>query len=162
MAKNPQTPITEKPSHIPWPPIILVLLVLASLILGRIYPLPWPGLDDQPARIAGWGLLAAGVLLVIWAVRTLSVNKTTIKPHHASDHLVTTGPFALRRNPIYLGDFLILLGISVLSTNLWFAVSSLAFIPLVTWLAILPEERHLQARFGEAWQSYAEKTRRLF
>ncbi len=161
MSQAPNTNPADRPSRIPWPPILLLVCVLAALILQWQVPLPWPGLDDTPARIAGWGLCLAGLALVIWAILTLRQHATTIMPHESANVLVTTGPYAFRRNPIYLGDVLIFIGISVLTTNLWFAIMAVVFIPLVTWLAILPEERHLERRFGNEWHAYKDRTRQL-
>ncbi len=152
----------DRPTRMPWPPILLAGLVAAAIILGRLMPLPWPGMDDTAARLAGWLLALGGLALVIWSIVTLHRHNTTVLPHDGASTLVTSGPFALRRNPIYLGDVLILFGVSVLTTNLWFSVASAAFIPLVTWLAILPEERHLERRFGDEWRRYSDTTRRLF
>ncbi len=158
-----QTPTPkERPTGIPWPPILLVVLCAAAIGLGRHAPLPWPGLDDTAARIVGWLLALAGLGLVIWSGITLHRHNTTVRPDDGASNLVTSGPYALRRNPIYQGDTLILFGVSVLTTNLWFSLASAAFIPLIIWLAILPEERHLERRFGDEWRSYRDSTRRLF
>jgi protein-S-isoprenylcysteine O-methyltransferase Ste14 len=86
--------------------------------------------------------------------------RTTILPHRRSDALVTSGPFRRFRNPIYLGDVMVLLGLAELTKNIWFVAVAIAFAGLVTWLAILPEERHLEARFGEAWRHYKARSRR--
>ena len=74
--------------------------------------------------------------------------------------LVTSGPFRRFRNPIYLADCLILLGLAELTKNVWFVIGAVVFAVLVTWLAILPEERHLERRFGEAYLDYKAKSRR--
>ena len=82
-------------------------------------------------------------------------------PHQAVSHLVTSGPYAWRRNPIYLGEIMMLLGIAELTKNIWFVAFAFVFGGLITWLAILPEERHLEAKFGDAWRAYAQNTRRM-
>ncbi len=68
----------------------------------------------------------------------------------------------IRRNPIYIADVLMLLGVAELTKNVWFAIFAVAFVPLVTWLAILPEERHLEDRFGDTYRAYKASTRRWF
>jgi protein-S-isoprenylcysteine O-methyltransferase Ste14 len=158
---NPFDPDFARPSAVPWPPILLAFVVVSAIALGRMMPLTWPGVDDRAAQIVGIGLGGAGLLLVAWAVVTLLRHKTTVMPDQPASHLVTTGPFALRRNPIYLGEILMLFGIAELTKNIWFVAMAIAFGMLVTWLAILPEERHLEARFGDAWRDYASRTRRL-
>jgi len=148
------------PSHVPWPPIILLAVIAAAIVLGRLYPMPWPGLNDFSAHIVGLSIGAGGVLLAVWAGWTLHRAGTTIKPHHAADALVTTGPFGRLRNPIYVADVMLLLGAAELTQNIWFVAAAVLFGLLVNFLAILPEERHLEARFGDAYRDYKSRSRR--
>jgi protein-S-isoprenylcysteine O-methyltransferase Ste14 len=152
--------MTAKPSSIPWPPLLLATVVGSAFVLDNRLALPWPGLDDLPARLIGSGLGIAGLALMAWAVYTLWRHETTVMPHQASSKLVTAGPFRYRRNPIYIADVLLLLGLAELSKNLWLVIGAILFVPLVTWLAILPEERHLEAKFGDEYRRYKETTRR--
>lgn len=149
-----------RPSRIPWPPILLAGTILLSLALGRVVPLPWPGVDDTPARLIGYGLGALGLLLAAWAVITLWRSGTTVRPDAGASVLVTSGPYGRYRNPIYLADVLIILGLAQVTYNVWFAILAPVFAVLVTWLAILPEERHLAERFGDEWAAYKERSRR--
>lgn len=148
------------PSTIPWPPILLVAMVAAAITLGRLVPLDWPGVDDAIGHFIGRGLGAAGLALLVWAGWTLRRHGTTVLPDKAATALVTDGPFRFRRNPIYVADILILFGIAELTQNIWFVILVLPFAILVTWLAILPEERHLEERFGDAYRDYKARTRR--
>lgn len=161
MTLNSQDPSFDRPNRWPWPPILLAGLVAAAIGLGRAAPLAWPGVDDEAGRAVGLGIGVAGLLLLLWSARTLMRHNTTVLPDQPATHLVTTGPYAWRRNPIYLADSLILFGVAELTKNIWFVAAAILFGVLVTWLAILPEERHLEARFGDAWRDYAARTRRL-
>lgn len=160
MTYDAHPPEAERPTAFPWPPVLLAGSALAAVVLGRFWPLPWPGLDDMPARVIGIGLGLAGIALMAWAAATLRRHRTTILPHKRVEQLVTDGPFGYRRNPIYLADVLLLLGAAELTKNIWFVILAPLFAGLVTWLAILPEERHLEARFGEAYRAYKARTRR--
>lgn len=151
---------SERPSPIPWPPILLMVVAASAVALGRFVPLTWPGLGDLPAQIIGYGFLAAGVGLMGWAFITFQRHRTTIMPHRGASALIQSGPFVRFRNPIYLADVLILLGIGEVTRNIWFVIGAALFVPLVTWLAILPEERHLMARFGQDYADYKARTRR--
>ena len=158
---SPNPPIAaDRPSTVPWPPILLGAAIVGAVVLGRAAPLPWTGLDDWPARAIGLGFGGVGLALIVWAAWTMRQARTTIMPHRASDALVTSGPFRRFRNPIYLGDAMILLGLAELTKNLWFIAGAVLFGVLVTWLAILPEERHLEARFGDAYRAYKARSRR--
>lgn len=149
-----------RPAALPWPPILLLILITAAIGLGRIMPLPWPGLNDGAAQIIGLVIGAGGIVLALWSAWTLHQAKTTIRPDRGADRLVTTGPFRRFRNPIYIADVMILLGVAELTKNIWFVAAAVLFVGLVTWLAILPEERHLEARFGAAYRAYKARSRR--
>jgi protein-S-isoprenylcysteine O-methyltransferase Ste14 len=133
-----------------------------AIVLGRLYPLPWPGLNDLLAQVIGYGLGVVGVLLMAWGVVTLYRADTTVLPHKRAGRLVTHGAFGFRRNPIYMGEALIFLGLAQATGNIWMAIVAPLFAFLVLVLAILPEERHLEARFGEDYLAYKDRTRRWF
>ena len=61
-----------------------------------------------------------------------------------------------------MGEVLILLGLAELTHNIWFAILAPLFAIAIYLLAILPEERHLEERFGQAYLDYKERTRRWF
>lgn len=144
------------PKWLDLPPLWLsVCIVLAWLSRALWAP-------DLPLGLiyAGWFVFMAGFLLTVWAAITLSLSKTTVVPHQEAEHLVTGGPFRFSRNPIYLSDLIMLIGISI-----GFAAPvGLALVPALAWAFqrrfILPEEERLQNRFGEAFEIYARKTRR--
>jgi protein-S-isoprenylcysteine O-methyltransferase Ste14 len=156
------TETTPSPSAVPWPPLLILAVLAIGWLAGRLYPLPWPGLDDWPAHLVGYGLGLAGIALVAWSIAALRRAGTTVRPNRGADRLVTDGPFRWRRNPIYMGDVLILLGLAELTHNVWFAILSPVFAVAVFRLAILPEERHLEERFGQAYRDYKDRTRRWF
>lgn len=160
MTTQPDIDFAERPTRVPWPPILLFFMVAAAVLLGRLAPLPWPGLSDLPARVIGIGFGAAGIVLLVTAVLTLRRHGTTVQPNMGATTLVTSGPFSFFRNPIYLADILILFGIAEITMNIWFVIGALVFGVLVTWFAILPEEQHLERRFGRAYLDYKAKTRR--
>jgi protein-S-isoprenylcysteine O-methyltransferase Ste14 len=155
-------PELTRPSAIPWPPILIAGGIIAAIVLGRVYPLPWPDLDDLPARIVGYGFGIAGLALMGWGFLTLHRAETTVLPHRRVDRLVTEGAFRFRRNPIYMGEALVFLGLAQITGNIWMAIMAPLFAILILVLAILPEERHLEARFGEAYLAYKARTRRWF
>ena len=91
---------------------------------------------------------------------TLRKHGTTLLPDGSATALVTDGPYWRFRNPIYLGEVLLLFAAAEISKSIWFVVAGLAFAVLVTVLQIIPEERHLEARFGDAYRDYKARTRR--
>jgi protein-S-isoprenylcysteine O-methyltransferase Ste14 len=152
-------PGSVRPGAIPWPPILLLAAIVGSTALGRMAPLGWPGLGDAPARLVGLGFGLAGVAILVWAALTLRRHRTTILPHRGASSLVTDGPYRWRRHPIYVGDMFVLFGIAEMTRNVWFVVAAFTFAGLVWLLQIRPEERHLEAVFGDEWRAYAARTR---
>lgn len=150
----------DRPSAFPWPPLLWFGTMGAAWLMQRVSPLTWPGIDDMAARIVGWGLGFAGLLLFVWALLTLRAAGTTVLPDKGADVLVTSGPFGRFRNPIYLAQVMILLGLAELTKNIWFVVAAFVHAALVTALAVIPEERHLEAKFGDAYLEYKARSRR--
>jgi protein-S-isoprenylcysteine O-methyltransferase Ste14 len=157
-----ETPHMSRPASVPWPPVLIVGAILLAIVMGRLYPLQWPGLDDLPARAIGYGLGLAGLGLMAWGFLTLQQAGTTFMPNQRADKLVTEGAFAFRRNPIYMGEALAFLGLAELTHNIWFVIVAPLFAIAIQLLAIQPEERHLEERFGQAYLDYKERTRRWF
>lgn len=150
----------ERPSEFPWPPVLFLVSFLLGWGANRYWPLPWPGLNDVPAKVIVIAFTVAGFGIAIWALATMLRGRAQIRPHAEATVLVTEGPFRRFRNPMYLGYALILLGAADNTQNLWLAIMTPVFMALVTWLAILPEERHLEAKFGEAYRQYKATSRR--
>ena len=157
-----QAPQADRPATVPWPPILIGAALAAGVLLGRLYPLTWPGMNDLPARIIGYGIGAAGIALVAWGFLSLQRGGTTVLPNRRADQLVTQGAFRFRRNPIYMGEVLVFLGLAELTHNIWFAILAPLLAIALYGLAIRPEERHLETRFGQAYLDYKERTRRWF
>mgnify|MGYP001806636551 CR=1 FL=1 len=160
MAAGDANTDVSRPGAIPWPPVLLVLAIAGAVALGRLSPLPWPGMGDGEASLVGLGFGAAGIGILTWAGLTLRRHRTTILPHAGASNLVTDGPYRWRRHPIYIADVFLLFGAAELTRNIWFVILAFAFTALVTQLQIIPEERHLEAKFGDAWRDYAKRTRR--
>jgi protein-S-isoprenylcysteine O-methyltransferase Ste14 len=96
----------------------------------------------------------------VWALVTMLRQSAEFRPHAPATVLITNGPYRRFRNPMYLGYALVLLGLADGAQNVWIVITTAAFVLAVTWLAILPEERHLEARFGPAYRAYKERSRR--
>jgi protein-S-isoprenylcysteine O-methyltransferase Ste14 len=150
-----------RPNTIPWPPLIYVAAIALSLILAYFVPLPWigPPLSDM-LFAAGWLVAAGAIAIDISAMRTLSRSGTTIMPNRKSEHLVTSGPFSFTRNPVYLGNTMLMFGAGLITGIAWFFVFGVTAAFATQKLAIEREERHLEARFGKRFRDYAKRVRR--
>lgn len=146
---------TNRPNVIPWPPVLFILLFAAAYAAGAAFPTPPPTGMAAWFRLAGIAVAAAGIGLDLWSILTMHRHKTNVLPHRAADRLVTAGPFRFSRNPIYLGNTVLLAGFAIALANPFFLLAAALNVVLVTRLAITREEAHLAERFGDAWRTYA-------
>ena len=106
-------------------------------------------------------LVLAGLGIFVSAIITLGQNFAAVAQVKSDGSLVTRGPYAIVRNPIYLGYFLLLVATPLAFGhvhNLWIAVPLylLGAVP-----RILVEERVLRGHFGAAYDAYAARVKRL-
>jgi protein-S-isoprenylcysteine O-methyltransferase Ste14 len=160
--KTEQDAYKSKPNSIPWPPMILVGSLLASWFLNAALPLHVLNALLQNIIIHWLGniLFCVGLSLDSAAVITMYRARTNILPHRAANKLVDHGPFALSRNPIYLGNTILMLGLALRWANVWLLMLAAVAVIAVDRLAIRREERHLAALFGEDFKRYAARVPR--
>ena len=146
-----------RPNYVPWPPLLLVGLTVASIVLNLIVPLP---IAFEGIRTIGIALIVVALGIDVWAMRTLHEARTTILPNRGSSHLVTHGPFRFSRNPIYVANMVLMIGMGSFATNGWFLLLALVDGLLTHFLAVRREENHLIANFGYQFEVYCRKVRR--
>jgi protein-S-isoprenylcysteine O-methyltransferase Ste14 len=149
----------HKPATRMLPPAPYAAALLGGWWLDRnvqAIPLDW-GAVTQPL---GWLLVGIGLALFAWTLVTFWRHRTTVNPYKAASSLCTGGPFRFSRNPIYVGDWFILVGVSMLLATVW----PLLFAPLIWALlrygVIRHEEAHLEAKFGDVYRTYRARVRR--
>lgn len=149
------------PSHIPWPPIIAIAVIAIGVLLSIAYPLPWiPSPAGDMLFAVGCLCIAGMAAFYATAITALRRAKTTVLPTKITEHLVTTGPYGFTRNPIYLGNVLLILGLALVTGNAWLLPLAFVAAALTSRLAIVGEERHLDQRFGKKYRDYAKRVRR--
>lgn len=153
--------MTNAPNRIPWPPILFLAAIALALVLHWQAALPWPGGVARYVLAAiGICLIGAGLALDVTAIRLFRKHRTSVQPTRAASSLVVEGPFSKSRNPMYLGNTLIIFGAGLLFGVGWLLPAALAAAIAVQKLAIEREEAHLEASFGALWRDYAAKTPR--
>lgn len=152
---------SARPNTVPWPPIIYLTVALAALGLGAAWPLVSPPANAVHwLRFAAAAIAAAGIAVDVAAMLAMRRARTNILPHRGADRLVTDGVFAFTRNPIYVGNTLLLAGVGLALPSGWMVAGAWLAALLVDRLAIRREERHLSARFGPAYADYVARVPR--
>lgn len=115
---------------------------------SKLLSAPWFG------HAVGWPLVGVAVLVGAWTVRTVGRIDISDAPK-----LLTNGPYAYVRNPMYLAWIVGYLGIALVVNSVWPLVLMPAGL-LATHVVVRREERNLERRFGEEFNAYAARVRR--
>ncbi len=141
------------------PPVWLVGFAVLAWIQAQVLSLGL-SLDGAVTDLLSGILIGGGIVLAVMAMVEFRRHKTTVIPHETPSVMVQTGIYKRSRNPIYLGDVLILAGL-ILRFD---AVLSLVLIPIFVWVLerrfIIPEENRLRRTFRADFARYERKTRR--
>ena len=138
--------------------IAIVLLSTTRLPLRWLYHQPWPA-GLWPFWL-GATVMVAGLLFAVWAREHLGRNwssSVTIKQGH---ELITTGPYAVVRHPIYTGILAGLLGTAIALSQVRGFIGFVLFF-LVLWLKLRREEQWMRSQFEETYAAYACQTAAL-
>src|SRR5215469_696705 len=163
--KAADTKTTQRLEASAWPILrtLTFLIVIALLSIPRI-PLPWLYRQLWPSGLSSFMVGAAvtvgGLLFAVWARQHLGrnwSNAVTIKQNH---ELITTGPYALVRHPIYTGILTGFLGTAVALSQvrgvIGFVLTFFAF-----WAKLRIEEEWMRSQFGETYATYVNHTAAL-
>ena len=106
--------------------------------------------------VAGAIIAVAGEGIRLWGVSIAGSETRTTGPVGGTQ-LVTTGPFAYVRNPLYLGNMIIYGGIGVMSMALfpWLTIAGVGFFAMQYALIVSLEEEHLKEKFGDEYRNYS-------
>jgi protein-S-isoprenylcysteine O-methyltransferase Ste14 len=141
------------------PPVVffafVVLLWAVARASGR------PAFVSLPHDLIGATLALLGLAIGSAGFLEFRRRRTTIDPIHidAASALVTTGIFAYSRNPMYVGFTLMLAGWVLSLGDYRLLAGPLVFALFIWRFQILPEERVMTAKFGEAYLAYWQRVR---
>ena len=125
-----------------------------------LVPLLATGAPDAMNWILGIVLIALGEVIRLAGVA--AAGTVTRRRSRTVQRLVTYGIFALMRNPLYVGNFLIWMGFIVVSDVLWFIPIAIALFAIEYTLIVRYEEGVLESIFGAEYLAYKDRTSRWF
>lgn len=151
-------PLTSRFLHI-------VPLALAVLLLW-LPSVPIPGFGERFLPLSAWSfwtgaaLTAAGLFFTVWARAHIGTNWSGIVTIKEGHELITSGPYAIVRHPIYTGLLLAFVG-SAIARGEWRGPVAVLIAFGALWRKLRFEERWMRERFGEAYQRYSERVAAL-
>ncbi|MCK9175865.1 MAG: isoprenylcysteine carboxylmethyltransferase family protein [Desulforhopalus sp.] len=145
-----------------FPPGIPILVIVIGIGLNSLFPLSFGIVIGVPARyfIGGAFAICAFVFLGVWAVVLFRKSGQSENPWKTTPCIESRGPFSITRNPMYLQMVLVCIGVAFATANWWIFLLT----PVGAWvlqeLAIKPEEKYLEEKFGDTFLEYKRKVRR--
>lgn len=143
------------------------LIILAGPVILLIFAIDlWFGYTQTgplPVSFLYLGVFLAllGIAVRQWALATLG-RFFFAQIEFSSDHkLITQGPYRLIRHPSYTGATLTFLGLALVMQSCGAVVVTAAYIGVFLGSRIFGEERALKKEFGEEYEAYARRTKRL-
>ncbi len=140
------------------PPTTMFIILTLTIISHLFFPLK--RIISPHFSYIGPFLIIIGLVFTIWPEQTLKKNQTTVKTFNNPNELVTTGPFKISRNPIYLGMLLMLLGTSITLSSASTFLFPIIFFMIAKKFYISYEEQNLERIFGENYLEYKNQVRR--
>lgn len=138
-------------------PVVLVALFLT------LRPQPWLGDEarDEWLDLAGVLVACAGQGLRALVIGLAYIKRGGLNKQVYADRLVTGGMFQVCRNPLYVGNALILLGLLLIFHHPVAYAVGIAFFGFVYWSIVASEERFLRSKFGQAYAEYCARVNRF-
>jgi len=131
----------------------LFLIVIFYFVIPEFNFIPYP------YNLVGIIISIAGFYLMSKAHYLFLKHKTT-RMLRESEAIITEGVFSFTRNPMYLGMFLLILGISVCFRNVFSIVAPFLFMLYINLIIIPHEETLMKKVFGDEYISYKKRVRR--
>ena len=148
----------DKPDVIMLPPALYGIGLVAVLVLRWSWPLPIS--ESSVPFWLGLSFLALGGALALWGHKIMRAADTNVNPSLPTTAIVTSGPFRISRNPLYLALNLLFLGLTLAINTYWGLIALVLLLPVMHHGVVLREERYLERKFGESYLHYKDRVRR--
>ncbi len=140
------------------PPVYLFVALLLMWLIQGYFPVFQ--YFHPPLAYLGIIPIFSGIFMAASAVSLFKKAETGIVPFDEATTLVTAGFYRVSRNPMYLGMFLILIGVAMLLGSIGVLLPISLFVLIIRSHFVLGEERFLEAAFGQQYLEYMGKVRR--
>ena len=137
------------------PPLLFLGALALGCLLSLVIPVgPRLASPNGSAVAVGLTFVALGFALAAFSARAFHRAGTEIVPGRPANALVTTGPYKITRNPIYIGLVLVYFGLALVMTSIWVLLLLIPVLMILQQGVVLPEEAYLKRHFGAAYRKY--------
>jgi protein-S-isoprenylcysteine O-methyltransferase Ste14 len=154
-AGNPIRVLLHVP--VPW---VFVLTYLLGMCLEIAWPIPAAPAVLRVEGIAGPALFVVGLALAAWSLLLFRKARTTTVPGRVSASLVTSGPYRVTRNPMYVALSLAYLGEAGMLRQIWPILLLPLTLAYVHGVVVPVEEARLREAFPTEYGQYCARVRR--
>lgn len=142
------------------PPVLFGSALIIALLLNALRPLAIARTLNGLLWAVAVASIGTGLMLSIAVVRAFRAAGTPVTPRRGTARVVSTGPYRYSRNPDYIGQMLMYLGIALLMDSWWPFVLLPLVLVTVQRGVIRREERYLESKFGDEYRDYMARVRR--
>ncbi len=143
----------------------LLPLFIATILFLRREILPGKFILEDTAYERYYEMFAVFVSLIGVFIRVFTIGyvakntsgRNTFEGQKA-DSLNTKGIYSIVRHPLYLGNFLMWMGLALWSANYWFIIAFCLFYWIYYERIMFSEEQYLRRKFGDEYLNWAKKT----
>lgn len=142
------------------PAVYFFVCLISGWGLGFAWPVSL-GLKTVFAQLAFGGLLCiAAISIGVWTIHHFRRKRTSLEPFSTPTELLTSGPFRLSRNPLYVALTLTLIALGVILDSAWVLASAPILVFALNHFIIPVEEAQLRKIFGGQYTAYSDRVRR--
>ncbi len=140
-----------------------IFLVVSVLLFFGFEPVSLAGnrVIDLWLNTLGLTIILIGLNIRVAVIGLAYIKRGGLNKKVYAETLVTTGLFAHCRNPLYLGNILIITGLFVVHNNPWVYLICFSFFLFSYYSIIIVEEDYLLNKFGINFEEYCKNTSRL-
>ena len=146
------------PRIVAQPPVVYLGTIVIGFVLNRFFHTGFLHLSLR--LIAGIPITLISIGLSALTFRTFIKHGASVDHKKATEVLITTGPFHISRNPLYLSGVILVIGMGLVLNSLWILAMLIPSMLLIQYGAIYPEEAYLLEKFGKEYVEYKSSVRR--
>ncbi len=171
-SSDPRSPAMTAPIHhrllIPLGNLLFrirnVVFPIVFIVLAALFPPVWLAGDarsDLWLDLAGIAIAVGGQALRYAVIGLAYIKRGGLNKQIFADKLVTTGLFAHCRNPLYVGNYLMMMGLIFIHHSPWMYVLGGTFFTIAYLAITLAEEQYLRGKFGQEYVDYCQRVPRV-